>query len=326
MRRWALWGGGIGLALGLFDYVVLWSMGVVMQLNGRDVTFWVCLYFTISFAALCAALGAVLAARQQLGAQQIHIKEQADALLASRQQMAEQEKLATIGQLAACVAHEVRNPLGVIRTSASMLMEDIEPDDERFRAGEFICDEVIRLDAFCRALLQFARPLHISREPTDVGFFCAEVYEHVCLEHALSGVSISLEAGQQNASLSLDQVLLKQALVGLIHNAVQALSEMEQEDKRIALDWACTDESVLFSVRDNGEGASDEVKHRMFEPFVTTKSQGTGLGLSMATKIVEAHGGRLLYLEQKGLGASGKGACFQMAFPLDDNHRMAIES
>ena len=147
----------LGLAVGLFDYFVFVALGVRMTLGAYDPTFAICALFGATYAVLGWLLG-------RLAATQAELRASATLVVDSQRRALQSEKLAEIGQLAAGVAHEVRNPLGVIRSSAAMLLEDLRPGSDAARAGSFICEEVDRLNAVVRGLLDYARPLAPRRE------------------------------------------------------------------------------------------------------------------------------------------------------------------
>jgi two-component system sensor histidine kinase HydH len=282
----------IGFAVGMTDVLLLWLLGVDMRLAAYDVTLAVVAFFAINFGLLGGAIGHLLDQREV-------IREQYEDLKDARGRAIQQEKLAAVGRLASSVAHEVRNPLGVIRTSASMLGEDADPASDDARTATFITDEVDRLDSFVSRVLDFTRPLEIDPAPVRVGRLIESA------TGTFEGVSIDVD---DSVRFEADKALLVQALRNIIANA-------RDVGDLVAVHVFCEDDEVVFRVQDDGIGVPGELRDDLFEPFFTTKASGTGLGLPMAKKIVELHDGRIVYREESGLGPAGRGACFEMRLP-----------
>jgi signal transduction histidine kinase len=311
-RLW-LWGLGIGGVGGLADTWLLLSTGVDLTVAGRDMTGWVAAYMAISFAVLCGAIGWFIDARARARRDAETIERQWRDLEASRRAAAQNEKLAAIGRLAAGVAHEVRNPLGVIRASASMVQESFEPGEEPHRACGFICEETDRLNGLISSLLDFARPAHprLQRVSLEKVVDRALALEAGDLERRK--IEVVREAGPGLAELTGDPDQLCQLLLGLVTNAAEALAD----GGRIAVRSEAGPERLRIEVADDGPGVSLEEAERIFEPFYTTKETGTGLGLAMTARIVHSHGGTIQVLQGRGTGADGRGACFRIELPMD---------
>ncbi len=271
----------MGLLVGLFDALFFMLLGLEVTFRGGDPTAWL----VASYAATYGILGFLLGRWLQV-----------------RRDLRESEKLAALGRMAAGVAHEVRNPLAVIRSSAGLLLEGMDGDDDDGRkAAQFITDEVDRLDAFVRALLDYSRPLEASRQPTPLGALVSE----------LAGrTEVAFEAEvADGTTASADPVLLSQLLLSLVVNASEA------ECARIAVRARRDGRDVLVDVADDGPGVDPGDAERIFEPFFTTKARGTGLGLPMAARTAEALGGTLQLASGSGLGDEGRGACFRVRLP-----------
>lgn len=294
-RLWAL----LGLVLGSLDYFVLRLLGVSMTWSGHDVAPFVVGLFALSFAGLGFAVGRLLDARDRLRASAAELER-------SHQRVAHSEKLAAIGRLAAGVAHEVRNPLAVIRSSAALVIEDLSEGTDTSRAARFIVEEVDRLNAVVSALLDYARPLAPRREALALADLLAAVEPLV--QGALRPKHARLDVSADNPGESLrgDPDLLAKLVYGLVLNAAQAVGE----GGRVELHLRRRGGVRELLVRDDGPGVAPEHAARLFEPFFTTKAGGTGLGLATAARIAEAHGGALELVPGGGLGPSGRGACF----------------
>jgi signal transduction histidine kinase len=307
-KRW--WIAALGALGGLFDSAMLVWLGFEFTIGGRDVTLLIALFLAVNFGALCFLIGHYIDAREQVQRDRETIARQLEELRITQQVATQNEKLAAIGRLAAGVAHEVRNPLGVIRASASMVQESFDREDEAFRACGFICEESDRLNALITALLTFARPA----EPR-----CAPVRAEKVIDRALEICRRDLDARQievtrsvvGDAELLADTDLVSQAIHDLVTNAAEAIGG----DGRIEIRVRAEPSEIQIEVADDGPGIAPEHGERLFEPFFTTKTSGTGLGLAMTARIAEVHGGAARWVEERGLGADGQGACFRLTLP-----------
>jgi two-component system sensor histidine kinase HydH len=293
MHRLAWWGAAIGLAIGIADTLSLAWLGASFEMAGRDVTWLVMAWFGLSFAILGFLLGDAIATRRRERAA-------AAALDAARVRVAQSEKLAALGQLAAAVAHEVRNPLAVVRSAAQGLGETLPADDaEGHRAAAFIVGEVDRLAGVVRSLLDFARPVALEKQPTALP---AVIDRALTLAgHDLAAKRVRLERDDAPALpvVHADGDLVCQVLVGLLDNAAAATPA----GGRIVVSTRASNGSVEVAVADDGPGIPPGDRSKVFEPFFTTRPGGTGLGLAVARQIVEAHGGRIDVGDGDGAGA-----------------------
>lgn len=291
----------LGLGLGVFDYVLLRALGVTMRLGSHDATLAICALFAASFAGLGWAIGRLLAAQAALRASAAQIAE-------NQRRAAQREKLAEIGELAAGMAHEVRNPLGVIRSSAAMLALDLPDGSDARRASGFIIEEVDRLNGVVRSLLNYARPLATRREPVSLTSLMSAVHPLIVTSLEDHGVTLIIEG---DGIIYGDPDLLAQILLTLIDNAIQSAPH-----GTIKIWVHVIMKTSELCVADDGPGVDPEVIDRIFAPFVTTRAGGTGLGLAMAARIAEAHGGAVLLRPGAGLGPNGRGACFVLIVPM----------
>jgi signal transduction histidine kinase len=225
------------------------------------------------------------------------------------------ERLAALGQLSAGLAHEIRNPLGVIKGSAEMLTQKLQASDELARelAG-YISTEVNRLSALVTEFLDFARPLHAQPHPADLIALLDRVLQIVA-DRFVGKQSVRVERDYASGLplVPLDESLCEQAFLNLVQNAYEAMEA--GGTLRIEVQPATQNdrEGVQLRLADTGPGVPEELREEIFNPFVTTKKTGVGLGLSIVSKIVDGHHGSI-HVEN---GPEG-GAVFAIFFPLEE--------
>jgi signal transduction histidine kinase len=307
VRRWDLVGALAGAALGIADYALLAAPSEGF-LASREA---VMAGFISSLALLGFFAGRLAMARARARRDAAVIQDQLSALERAQRRLLEQEKLAAIGRLAAEVAHGVRNPLGVIRASATMVQEGFGPDDDPYRACGFICEEIDRLNALTTSLLTFARPTEPKLASVSLEKLVDRALHLAGEEIHARRLVVQREALPGLEDVRADPDLLAQVLLGLLVNAAQAV----RPEGRLLVRVGGGAECVWVEVADDGPGVSSQSATQIFEPFYTTKASGSGLGLATAIRIVEAHAGTLESLSGRGAGAGGAGACFRMSLP-----------
>jgi len=218
-----------------------------------------------------------------------------------------------VGELAAGVAHEVRTSLGVLRSSAQMLGQDLS------RAGrpevaelvEMIRDEVARLSRVVDDLLTLDRPRALHLEPTPLSLPLQRAAEFVEAQARQKSVHIDAKQADVEAIVSCDREALQNVCVNLLVNAVQALSPGGRIELRSFPPEAGF---ASFHVSDDGPGIPNDQRVRVFEPFRTGRDAGVGLGLTFVKRVVHEHGGRIA-VEASPSG----GACFRVELPLSED-------
>jgi two-component system, NtrC family, sensor histidine kinase HydH len=233
------------------------------------------------------------------------------------------ERLAALGQLSAGLAHEIRNPLGVIKGSAEMLTQKLQASDEIARelAG-YISTEVNRLGALVTEFLDFARPLHAQPQPADLPALLDHVLQIVADRFNLKpqkGKPVRVERHYASGLplVPLDESLCEQAFLNLVQNAYEAMQEQDHGGTlRVDVQLATQNdrEGVELRLADSGPGVPKELREEIFNPFVTTKKTGVGLGLSIVSKVVDGHHGSI-----RVENTSGGGAVFTLFFPLEES-------
>ena len=296
--RW--WAAAGGLALAVVDTLLMVMLGVTFQMNGHDVSGLVAVSFGSSLALLGYLVGYAAEARRRDRQAAALIQAQLEALNTGRARLVQSEKLAALGQLATAIAHEVRNPLAVIRSAAQGLGETVPVDDAAAaRACDFIVAEIDRLASVVSSLLDFARPLHLEARAVSV----RDLFDRAALlaagELAAKGARLARDESPALPAVLADPDLLSQVLLGLLANAAEAVPPGGD----VMLAARVRDGAVELVVDDSGPGIPAELRDRVFEPFFTTRPRGIGLGLAVARQVVEAHGGRIEAGERPGGGA-----------------------
>lgn len=227
--------------------------------------------------------------------QQSHdqLKEQVANLRAElsekNQQLERRNRLAALGEMAAGLAHEIRNPLGGIQLYASLLAGDVSQQPSAADLVNKISGGVKRLDALVGQVLQFSREMRANAARVDLAAIVRDAVALADGRHAQVRCAID---GPASLLIHADEMLLGQAVLNLLLNAIEAMDG--RGEVRIAYSPPPPGSEARqfhFSVRDTGPGISPDVMERMFNPFFTTKDSGTGLGLSIVHRIVEAHDG-----------------------------------
>jgi signal transduction histidine kinase len=209
-----------------------------------------------------------------------------------------QEKLASLGMLAAGVAHEIRNPLTAIKAALFIQQKKFPPGTPEFADAKIVDREILRLERIVNDFLLFARPSEPQLAKTSVPELLKHV--HALLAPQMAGEQIQLVVEEcPPLWVKVDAAQIEQVLINLIRNATDAVREngmvkLRARGARKRIND--TEQSVvILEVADNGQGIPPEIQKRLFDPFFTTKDTGTGLGLSIAAGIIQKHGGALQY-------------------------------
>ena len=221
------------------------------------------------------------------------------------------ERLAALGQLSAGLAHEIRNPLAVIKGSAEMLEQNLQHSDavSRELAG-YISSEVNRANQLVSRFLDFARPGKLHRVPTAVVPLLDRALEEACARWPQSAVAVERSFDPALADLPLDATLMERAFANLASNAFEAMAN--QNGRLQVAAAAAANGGARIEFRDTGPGVPGELRDQIFNPFFTTKPAGVGLGLAIVAKIVDQHGGTLRLIED-----GRAGAAFEIVLPPD---------
>jgi signal transduction histidine kinase len=228
-------------------------------------------------------------------------------------QLERSRRLAALGEMAAGIAHEVRNPLGSIRLYARMLEQDLVDRPGERGVATKISGAARAMEGVVNDVLTFAREFRLRPTEVDV----AELFDRVleaCCHDGVPGwraVEVVRDGGQDAMLFEADPSLLQQAMVNIVRNAFEAMADVKGRPHRLTLGCSADDDWAVLRISDTGPGVSPEVVARMFNPFFTTRAAGTGLGLAIVHRIIDAHAGRI----QVRNNADAPGATFEIFLP-----------
>jgi signal transduction histidine kinase len=230
-----------------------------------------------------------------------------------------QEKLVSLGVLAAGVAHEIRNPLTAIKGALFIQLKHFQPGSQAFADAKVVEREILRLERIVNDFLRFARPGDPKLTPITADVPLRHVQSLLAPE--LAAAKLQLVLGDAPAlPIEADADQMQEVLINLVRNAADASAangsiELRVRGDRRRLAENRLSDAVILEVEDHGKGIPAEVQKRLFDPFFSTKENGTGLGLSIAARLVQNHGGLLEYQT-----APGHGTTFGIVLPKAMNH------
>lgn len=243
-----------------------------------------------------------------------------DNLSNTEEQLRVAEKLASIGQLAAGVAHEINNPLGTILLYTSMVKKDLEKiyhDDQRREDLELILSEANRCKNIVANLLNFARQGKLNIKEFDLSKLIGEILKPYIVNPVYKKIDFKYEAAENDYRMYGDEEQLKQVFINLIKNACDAMRE--SESKKLEIYLTKEKENFKIDISDTGNGISKENQSKIFTPFFTTKNigKGTGLGLAISYGIIKMHKGHITFNSEL-----GKGTTFKVVLPKYQEHQI----
>jgi len=230
-----------------------------------------------------------------------------DQLENTYRELATKEKMADIGKFSMIIAHELKNPLGIIKGSVDILSKDTTQPEIKQTMISYIQDEVKRLAKLIDDFLSFAKPTPPQKSPSDVNSVVKKAAGHFVLPEEFSKkISMHTDFGTL-PEIEMDENQIYHALLNLLNNSGQAIDRKGD----IFITTKLQDMWIKILVSDTGSGIREEQKEKIFEPFFTTKAKGTGLGLAIVKKIVDNHDGKISVSN-----ASGGGTCFEIDLPV----------
>ncbi|KFE68681.1 hypothetical protein DB31_7918 [Hyalangium minutum] len=270
---------------------------------------------SISGMLLAAALGERRRAQLKVSALNQELRQSLDILAKTQSELVARERMAALGELAATMAHEVRNPLGAIANCVSTLRrlpsQRSSPPEQELLG--IMSEEVQRLDALIHGLLDFARPAQPQPRPEPLQPLVEEALS-AALRSQNTGVPITVrrQVAPGLPPALVDAQQLHMALSNLFTNALQAMPVGGDLQIRIEHEQGAGASRLRLSISDTGVGMTPETQQRIFEPFFTTRAQGTGLGLPIVRRIIESHSGDVAVESAPGLGTT-----FTVRLPCD---------
>ncbi len=228
---------------------------------------------------------------------------------ALKEEVERERHLAALGRLAAGVAHEVRNPLSSLKGFAQFLRSKFDPGSKEERYSDIMIEEVERLDRVVQELLDFAKPVTAERKASDVNAIVEDALSLVAEDAAFRDVEVARDLGAELPEVLVDARQLRQALLNVLLNGIEAMREGGKLTIRTALRPG-DQPFVAVEVTDTGVGMDGDEMDKLFEPFYTTKPEGTGLGLTIVSRLIEQNRGRLGVQS-----ARGEGTTFTISLP-----------
>jgi two-component system sensor histidine kinase HydH len=236
-----------------------------------------------------------------------------------RREIERSRRLASVGSLAAGVAHEIRNPLSSIKGFATYFKERYQHVPEDKETAGIMIQEVDRLNRVVSQLLEFARPIKVSPLPTSLPDFIDDSVKLVQQQAQEKQITVRNTTSSQMKKVSVDPDRINQVLLNLYLNAIESMDAGGELD--VQLSYINGDKNIEIQVSDTGCGIQKDDLAKIFDPYYTTKSSGTGLGLAIAHNIVEAMGGTIKVESQP-----GKGTTFSLLLPSPDKPELNIEN
>lgn len=233
--------------------------------------------------------------------------ERAEERLRLEEQLNEAQRLASLGKMVAAVSHEIKNPLGIVRSTAEILgnrISKVAPGNEKL--ATIIVEETSRLDSIVREFLDFARPRDIRKSVGSLNVVIDRLLRFMEPELQKKGVEVQPRLAENLPEIPFDSEQIYQVILNIVINALQAMPEGGQ----LTLTTAVQDGNIILEVTDTGLGIAPEKLDQIFTPFFTDKNRGTGLGLTIAKSIVDKHQGTLTVTS-----STGEGSTFRITLP-----------
>jgi signal transduction histidine kinase len=250
-----------------------------------------------SFNSMAGDLSALIDSLKQ---KEISLQKAYDELIQTQGQLVQSEKMAAIGELAASVVHEMRNPLSSVKLNFQIIGRSLDrkgPLHEHYSIG---LEQIAQLEKMLSSLLDYSKPISVDKVPFRIDSVITESVQQ--LQSFTEGVSIELNTDGSFSDVMGDPEQIRQVLVNVIKNAIESAGQAGKVEVRIKAAGLDSQKGILIEVCDNGPGISQQDMKRIFQPFFTTKEKGTGLGLSIVKKIMEAHGFGISVSSDEGTG------------------------
>jgi two-component system sensor histidine kinase HydH len=226
------------------------------------------------------------------------LKAQTEILFRTEEQLRRADRLTALGELSAGMAHEIRNPLGSIKGAVEILQDDYSENDPKYEFIKILLKETDRLNHILQEFLGFARPRTPEFQYADVNGIIESVLLLVSQQAKTARVDVEKRLDPGVGRRSVDADLLKQAILNIVLNAIQAMPK----GGTLTVSSEANAGMLGLTFEDTGTGMNDETKKKLFSPFFTTKKTGTGLGLAITYRIIENHAGSITVESEQGKG------------------------
>jgi signal transduction histidine kinase len=258
--------------------------------------FWTGLLLGIGFSGAVAAVAVVMAYQR---------------FVRLERRTLQAERLAELGTLTGGLAHEIKNPLSTVQLNLQLLQEDLLPDNPAYQRIisrlQTVRQETGRLRDILDDFLRYAGRIEITRQPIELNQLLEELVDFFTPQAQVHRVQLRLRRAPNDVVAPVDAKLIKQAVLNLMLNAIQAMPSGGE----LILSLSNSDGEAIIDVIDTGSGIAPDAMDKIFQAYYSTKRGGTGLGLAMAKRITEEHGGRLTVQSEP-----GKGSNFKLHLPL----------
>lgn len=241
-----------------------------------------------------------------------------DYITSLRHQIERMDRLATLGELSAGIAHEIRNPLAGIKTSAQVLEESFSPGDFRSQLVSRIVKEIDRSNELLKRFFHFAKPSKPKQDFYNIEMIVDGVYLLMANRLKKHKIRFKTEFSDNTPQVYVDESQIEQVILNLFLNAMEAMKNGGELSIGIGVEnninlsqYQKNENAVFIRITDTGDGIPEDKLEKVFNPFYTTKSDGVGLGLSISTRLLEENGGKI-ELQSK----ESKGSCFMVFLPV----------
>jgi two-component system NtrC family sensor kinase len=227
----------------------------------------------------------------------------------TQEMLLQQEKLSSVGKLAAGVAHEINNPLTAVLTNSMLLLEELPEDHSMYEDLKGIADETLRCREIVRGLLEFARQEAPAKAEADLNKIVNSVANLVRKQLSFKNITIEENLADNLPTVRLDKDQFQQVVVNILINAMEAIGR--DGNIRVETSYDEPRRTIQLKITDTGHGIPEDVRLKLFDPFFTTKDTGTGLGLSISHGLIKRHGGDITFESEV-----GRGTTFTIALPV----------
>jgi signal transduction histidine kinase len=228
------------------------------------------------------------------------VEDQMRQLKQAQDRLLRSERLATVGEMAAHVAHEIRNPLVTIGGFARVILRGLDPNSPQASHAKIIVEEVMRLENILKNVMDFTKPSAPQKVETDINRILEDTCKLIQAEATPRSVTVSESFDPGLPRITADPAQMKQAFLNIMRNALESMDRGGCLSVRTQGDHS----AIVIVISDTGRGIPDSVLKHIFDPFFTTKPQGTGLGLAVTRKVVEEHGGDVVATSKVGSGTT----------------------